>query len=100
MVAAATLRNRYLLKGTEVFLHFNIRSGTLVLLNVSSASATNVSGLCSSTGTVTGPFVPSVRGKWPGLELGNEMASEQSQLHGILGEQDLRPSTHCVTLQG
>lgn len=28
------------------------------------------------------------------------MASEQRQLHGILGEQALRPSTHCVTLQG
>lgn len=28
------------------------------------------------------------------------MASEQRQRHGILGEQALRPSTHCVTLQG
>lgn len=28
------------------------------------------------------------------------MASEQSQLRGILGEQDLRPLTHRVTLKG
>lgn len=28
------------------------------------------------------------------------MASEQRQRHGILGEQALRPSTRCVTLQG
>lgn len=28
------------------------------------------------------------------------MAFEQSQLRGIPGEQDLRPSTHCVTLKG
>lgn len=43
---------------------------------------------------------PLLEEKWPELEMGNEMASEQSQLHGILGEKDLRPSTHCVTLQG
>lgn len=33
--------------------------------------------------------------KWPGLELGKETASEQSQLRGILGDEDLRPWTHC-----
>lgn len=38
--------------------------------------------------------------KWPGLEPGNAMAFEQSQLRGIPGGQDLRPSTHCMTLKG
>lgn len=47
-----------------------------------------------------GYLFPLLEEKWPELETDNEMASEQSQPHGILGEQDLRPSTHCVTLQG
>lgn len=34
------------------------------------------------------------------MELGQGTACEQSQLCGIPGEQDLRPSTHRVTLQG
>lgn len=45
-------------------------------------------------------MLPLLEDKWPGLELGHETASEQSQLHGILGEQDLRPLTHRVTLKG
>jgi len=48
----------------------------------------------------TGHLIPPLEDERPGLELGPEMASEQSQLRGILGEQDLRTLTRRVTVKG
>lgn len=47
-----------------------------------------------------GHLFPPLEDKRPGLELGHEMASEQSRLRGIPGEQDLRPLTRRLTLKG
>lgn len=89
-----------MLTSTEVFLHFNNRSGTLATEYQSRVCPNLVQSLLFHWEWSLGHLFPLLEEKWPELELGNETASEQSKLHGILGEQDLRPSTHCVTLQG
>lgn len=93
--------NRYLPASIDVALHFNNRSGNPGPVERQSRVCPDlVRSLLLHWEWGSGHLLPLLEDKWPGLELGHETASEQSRLHGILGEQDLRPLTHRVTLKG